>query len=847
MHQLRRNRSFSPNCKEFKNYTPNEIGKTTETFEETHEKFKACLNLISRVSLTQAAGDGRIESQIKNTKRFHPCVFYDSIWFPRVNKVSSLINFSDLKIRINKQEMSFEEGTLKCLQTYYNNGKGVFRVPAVIFQENELHVKQATEKLTDLALRTDNDVQDRERDPTMKHLTNHQRDEVLRKRNAKRSVEVVAHTLEMFGRRNNMDMFVFTDYKYAKYLQHVKLNQKEFVTDVKGDHDVLVICREFGILFIQVKSTAGDKAMKTIKKDMGLALEQLLSDKYAFWQSNRDLAFIQKLPIHSFIAFPFLDETSVEHYSICAYHKKFILFKSTFASAEKFLDWFKENIRELNTITDTEYQTLTARYVGKASIASLPDPIKATAHQLGCHKAEIFLNPDQLAIAETDKVEKLHVIAGNYGTGKTLLLILLAKKIANKFKQSKVYFITCTDINKEGLCRISTPFQAASHVDEHLKTNKSKLFGEVYREVNETFDSRKHNILFITPTTFFDTLTTLKSRSRDCHFVLDEVPFFLLDKSRTDFQTSFQRFRDFLGTDSFVWISVASHTYKVDVSLDENPVKIKSSLDSSFQFHYLKYTMRICGKLFRMVQGVEAYTKDGHHRFSECGHVIEGPMPRLYILRLCKCDDVADVMRTLPCNCSEERLSNVLNKVFRFLENNYQSDITIIIENGIEGPFYHKLCTLVHNSLQGHKTKWLLAFKAGTDDDIGQNLDEKNKIDVITVADGRTFRGCESRIVIIIDPFGMNQWFQTKGHVGMPTVVFTRCLSQYIHVTWPQEESCMMAERVLKEYKCLIQSRSYFPQEWVANTSEYVRQATDSPRYCLQTLLRDELIMLCKD
>lgn len=743
--------------------------------------------------------------------------------------------------------MSFEEGTLKCLQRYYKNGKGVFRVPAVIFQENELHLKQAAEKVKDLALRTDNEVQDGESDPKLKILTKLQRNEVIRKRNANRSIEVVAHTLEMFGRRNNMDMFVFTDYKYAKYLQHVQLNKEEFVTDISGDHDVLVICRQFGILFIQVKSTAGDKSIKTIKKDMGLALKQLLSDKYAFWQSNRDLAFIQQLPIYSFIAFPFLDETSVEHYSICPYHKKIILLKSDFASAEKFLEWFKENIRPLNSITDTQYHTLTARYVGKASIASLPDPIKITAHQLGCHKAKVFLNPDQLAIAETESVEKLHVLAGNYGTGKTLLLILLAKKIANKFKQSTVHFITCTDINKEGLCRISTPFQAPKHVDELLKINKSKLFGEVYREVNKTFDPQKQNILFITPTTFFDTLTKLNSRSGDCHFILDEVPFFLLDKSRTDFQTSFQMFRDSLGPDSFVWISVASHTYKVDVSLDENPVKIKSSLDSSFQFHYLKYTMRICGRLFRMVQGVEAYTKDGHHRFSECGHVIQGPMPRLYMLKHCKCDDSADAMLTLPCTCSGERLSEVLNKVFRFLENNYKSDITIIIENGIEGPFYQNLCKLVHNSLQGHKTKWLIAFKAGTEDDMRQTSAEQNEVDVITVADGRTFRGCESRIVIIIDPFGMNQWFQTEGHVGMPTVVFTRCLSQYIHVTWPQEESSMMAERVRNEYKCLIQSRTYFPKEWVENTSEYVRQGIDSPRHCLEKLLRDELIMLCDD
>lgn len=706
--------------------------------------------------------------------------------------------------------------------------------------------------VTKISLMTDYDVINKNHEE-LKKLSENQRKEILRQRKSQRAVDHVAHNFEIFARREKLNAIILTDFKYKSYLQNVLLEEDQFVSNISGDHDLIFICREFGIMFIQIKSNIPENTT-TISKDICHALRQLLSDKYTFWQSNRDLPFIEHLPLYCFIAVPFLTDSCLNQFNICPSHKMLIMSNSVLESSKSLSSWIKDKIRiPRDPVFEVDqYRVLIARYIGQGSIKVLPNPVRKTFEQIdragkiNTHQDRIFLNPEQHAILQ-EPVNKLQMIAGNYGTGKTLLLAILANKIRKNNSNAKIHCITCTDISKEGLCNPSSPFQASHQMNDLLRNaTRANVFGDVYKSANSS--QKVPPFIFVTGEVFFDTLSKmmkLSSSEDEQHFLVDEAPLVLFER-REDSNGPLDKFLESLNPKTHVWITIASHTYKVDVGKGEDPAeKARVNMHPSFNFCYLKYTMRVSKRLFKMVQEVEAFTQDGHHRFSECGHVIDGPMPRLYTLASCKCESDTREVGKLPCDCSKERLIHAFEKIFYFVKANHKSDIIVLIEYGVQGAFFTKLCEIVDEVLKNKKKMWLLAFKSKVDDQGGQSSSEDCK-EVITVADGRTFRGCENRIVIVVDPYRMNQWFRTHGHVGVPTMVLTRCLGQYIHVTWPDEESWIMCSRVLDEYDDLIGKYRFMPKSWQDHMKEFVRQARLSPRGTLiTTLVENDLLLHC--
>lgn len=720
--------------------------------------------------------------------------------------------------------------------------------------EPQQKVNSRDEFVTHISLMSDIDVQNKEVDDLHK-LTDNQKVEIMRKRKELKAVDKVASFVETFAEVGKYNMFILTDYIYTSYLQLVERKNKKFITNIPGDHDILVIWKEVGILFFQVKSNLKGHGPKTIVGDITHALQQLLSDKYVFWQSNRDLSFISKLPIYCFIAEPFLEEARLDDFRICQNHKKLILTKSVFESNESFQSWVRKNILVKSNdlpFEDDEYRLLAARYVGYASLRTLPNPIKTAGQQLD----RIYLNPEQLSVLKNKN--KFQIIAGNYGTGKTLMLSLLAEDILTTNEQALVHCITCSDISREGFSNPNSPFQSPNQMMKLLnkeikdKGIQSKTFGQVYKDVCDNVQTIPRNIL-VTTKIFFESLSKLidsNGSSREQHILLDEVPFVLFgnDKESSKY---IDEFIEHLSTNAYFWISIASHTYKVDVQKEEDPVKtLQGNFPTNFKLSYLKYAMRVSKRQFQMIREIENFTQDGHHKFSECGHVVDGPMPRLYALSTCKCNPKASAAPNgktyLPCDCSSKRLTDVLNTVLKFIG---KDQIVVLIEYGVEGPFYNKMCNIVETALQKQKTNWVLAFKSDSCSPAVKTSENEN---AITVGDGRTYRGCENRVTIVIDPFYMCQWFRTEGHVGVPTMVLTRCLSQYIHITWPKEECLDICKQALTEYDNII-AKSGGAKIWQDIMTEFVRQArqtataTDTKVMLLDGLVAKRLIIDCRE
>ncbi|KAJ8033550.1 hypothetical protein HOLleu_23829 [Holothuria leucospilota] len=85
--------------------------------------------------------------------------------------------------------------------------------------------------------------------------------------------------------------------------------------------------------------------------------------------------------------------------------------------------------------------------------------------------------------------------------------------------------------------------------------------------------------------------------------------------------------------------------------------------------------------------------------------------------------------------------------------------------------------------------------------DYEQNTTVEDKSDVnspeILLTRETHFVGCESHVVICIDLNAMKHWFKNT-KVGYSTLTVSRCLSQYIHLTWHEEEAAVMFEMNVK-------------------------------------------------
>lgn len=67
-------------------------------------------------------------------------------------------------------------------------------------------------------------------------------------------------------------------------------------------------------------------------------------------------------------------------------------------------------------------------------------------------------------------------------------------------------------------------------------------------------------------------------------------------------------------------------------------------------------------------------------------------------------------------------------------------------------------------------------------------IDKTSKDKSILLTKDRYYISCERHIVICVDLSGMKHWFK-HGKVGYTSLVVSRCLSAYIHLTFQEEEA----------------------------------------------------------
>lgn len=105
--------------------------------------------------------------------------------------------------------------------------------------------------------------------------------------------EIVTESIRVWAEQvRYIHMFILTGIKYQSFVgkDSEDTNGKEHQTRSGGDHDVVLVCEEIGIIFVQVKGiTCEDSQYGKLRTHLKKAAEQLYKDKMAFMVMSRGL------------------------------------------------------------------------------------------------------------------------------------------------------------------------------------------------------------------------------------------------------------------------------------------------------------------------------------------------------------------------------------------------------------------------------------------------------------------------------------------------------------------------------------------------------------------------------
>ncbi|XP_071853489.1 uncharacterized protein [Apostichopus japonicus] len=763
---------------------------------------------------------------------------------------SSPLRFDGIQIKISHDasEMSFKEGSEYYLKEYFP-GETTYRIP-VGYDKSKKEVKDLKKDLgkRQLSHIPDEDIPDK---PT-----------ILSDRKGNIANENIASCFEKWGKEKEKRMMIFTDLRFPDQNVHYPAG---FVS-TNGDFDVLVLCDEF-ILFCQVKGADESCLIGGKRSTLKKAWEQADKDLLRFGEATRDLSFISNLQMHTAIAMPNLISDSLEVLGVCKYHRRFILCKSDMEPFSRFNAWLSNIINpkneELTKIATEDYQTLCARFVGLISKVPIPterqmildtDEIVNPKYYVNCkRKLYAILTPDQHRLVEADK--KLAIIRGEFGTGKSLVLLAkVLRSLEDANNTSQPMIISMASIGNDGHCYHKTKFEAVHHLKEIIslppeKQDKvvfsfSDLISDYFRSKDLVRDEVR---TLVTPELFQGILSSkINTAKHDVHFFFDEVPSSFLEKCESvfgEFVTDF--------ANSYMWLAIAAHSSKPTQSLH---LKYEAVIDRLIKKGYddarLTRSMRIPKNVFNLVRWMQENECPDLDAIS-CGHVIPGPKPLFFEVPKCICQHSKMKIKfddILRCQCIEKRFTVTIQNVMTKFDLIGQaknpptlSKCTILICTILGSKLAKPLIGLLTKAYALLKIKLNFNFVTLLDEHSDDKGDSPTNTE-LRVFDQYTFMGCENALIIAIDPYSLFQCGKGN-HWPHSMNAFTRTTSQHVHVCWPKDEALRMWRGDLDSHDALTASRKYLTEEEKYARFEFTESGRKSTKDIVEKLVETNLII----
>ncbi|KAJ8042781.1 hypothetical protein HOLleu_09637 [Holothuria leucospilota] len=716
----------------------------------------------------------------------------------------------------SNEEMSFHEATIEYIRHYFPNLQhSTNRVPAALFYDTR----------GDLDLLTDEDIKSQNLEPDkdlLKGSTKKCVGELLVDRFQKDAVETIVSSLYAWGSARNEPMFILSEYKFANYCKYLNVWKSNKVT---GEHDVLIFHRKIGVILIEVKSVPTSAAWRTKRKNLKGAYEQLLRNEIAFREMNSKLDYVAKLPVLHLIALPNLEDSDLTGMNVCSAHRACVINRSTLTSADGvdnvFTSFFLESFSKCDPVLSAEqFEELCARYAGLASVVhvrTLGEAVKKTSVKMG----KIFLNPEQLALLARPIPRHL-VLTGEYGTGKSLVLKVLAEKLVEEEKPCLVFIVSCTNTSHT---RTMGRFRKSeNHLVDHIKFllrasngNENISIWDVSDLVRYCFPEQDPFQKRLSPSLIVDIAKSLlaKHEIETIALLFDEVPFV----PKWDW-TPVEKLCESNST-IYLWVSIATGTYAVKEG--RNPIQVVTEkVPCGFQVFHLSRCMRMTRNGLRFYKALQEYLGDMAHLYVEYGNAVDGPIPRWYELPKCSCGST----NPFTCLCVQDRMVRTIQTVWAQLVGVEPSKVTFVVRDSVRttdqflSSLLVKSCDLLNIRMTSHLT-------SSTEKDNASlpftSKRTSSKEQFCNLVDIFSFKGCESPVVIFITPFGWPLvWEHHNGRHGWDDISpqISRALGQIILITWPKEEMDYFS---LEAVKGTIESYSNLPTTTCNNDeSEFI-------------------------
>lgn len=273
--------------------------------------------------------------------------------------------------------------------------------------------------------------------------------------------------LHDFGNHNKEPMFVVHSYQFHEKTYNW-MNQTQYQEKYRrGDHDFLLLHRNYGMIFLQVK----EATPSTKRNRIASARTQLEKDKDSvmFFAGNklggglRKKMGSERSHIHTYFVMP-----SCRRGKSC--HNSGGIFEEDCENVEAFSKWWKENIVPRTPPDQEVYNCLVMRYVGLSH--DVPYPLSFAIED--SHKELMRHTIEQAKIFRNSTAEQW--ITGPAGSGKTWLLIEKVKQLSASQSGEKILVVCVSAAFSKSL---EKEFKDCSRVIV-------KRFEELLLEITET-------------------------------------------------------------------------------------------------------------------------------------------------------------------------------------------------------------------------------------------------------------------------------------------------------------------------------------------------------------------------
>lgn len=685
------------------------------------------------------------------------------------------------------------------------------------------------------------------------------------------AIDDVVNVLLKWRKKHGIPLCILTNYNYTGICG----KRKEIASSSHGEIDIIGFSLHLGVLFVELKAVSPEGS--NIKRSLRLAQEQLQRDEIFFLEVNRDWLRDGDIPVIPLIALPYVTCSILAKMGLCNLHKSRVLTK---CDMDKFIlepgNWNKFiGIPSKKLVVNrNDYCKLVERFYGYKHFMEAPYSLAKGVKTVGRDMSNIFFAEDQREGIMAENIP-YQFVAGGYGTGKSLMLVLKAKEIAkgklnasDTSQEKSIFMISCTDITVSGKkINIEQPDGSLNHLKrlmgnenhpspsyfDHIEFLMVKDFFELTPKTEAGEDLAE---------TLANAIKSMASLLPEVHFFFDEIPF----KFLKNFKPHIEKLILKIPSIKTFWFSVATHSFRADASDHQNADWVKCECPKNFNFKYLKENLRVPGNTLRLQKQFEKAMDDGHGG-TERGHVPPGPKPLLYRVPLCNCQNVQDHWITLGDNCSRRRMTATLRAMFtklgilvsdQAMATTYRewpsNSITMLLPSVTDTSFENDLSDLLKHSCaelgidledRRYKTQpsgnaanpshvtghWevtcqeqaqaeapnteqhvnypqvpSLVRTLSTESDYGLDSLEKHN-NPVSVQDGAStsrqepterpkitlttetgFFNCESYVIISVDLSAMMYCFRGS-KVAYSTCGISRCLSQYVHLTWHFKEA----------------------------------------------------------